>query len=90
MEGVGAFNQAVTDGILGTRDEGREALENLSLTGKLERRRGSGRPCIKLMDGIADDIAGGVTASQLLQIQDIGVVVFHGCQRLQEHGTSVR
>ncbi len=46
----------------------REALENLSLTGKIERRRGRGRPRIKYMDGIVDDVGGGVSAVQLFQM----------------------
>ena len=46
----------------------REATENLSLSGKLEGRRGRDRLRIKFMDEIADDIGGGITASQLLQM----------------------
>lgn len=46
----------------------REALENLSLTGKIEGKRGRGRPRIKFMDGIVEEVGGGVSPAHLLQM----------------------
>ena len=46
----------------------REALENLSLTGKIAGSRGRGRPRIKYMDAIKKTIPGGRSTGEVLQM----------------------
>ena len=46
----------------------REALENISLTGKVDVSRGRGRPRIKYMDGIKKTIPVGRSTGELLQM----------------------
>ena len=46
----------------------REALENLSITGRISGSRGRGRPRIKYMDGIKKVIPGGLSAGEVLQM----------------------
>ena len=46
----------------------KEALENLSLTGKIARSRGRGRPRKKYMDGIRKTIMGGLSIGETLQM----------------------
>ena len=44
----------------------REDLENLILTGRIEGRRGRGRPRIKYMDDMKSAIGGGLTTQQIM------------------------
>ena len=46
----------------------REALENISLTGRIHGSRGRGRPRIKYMDGIKKVVPGGMSAGEILQM----------------------
>ena len=43
-----------------------EDLENLILTGRIEGRRGRGRPRIKYMDDTKSAIGGGLTTQQIM------------------------
>ena len=45
-------------------------LESVCVTGKVEGRRGRGRPRIKLVDTLARAVGGGMTSAQLLQMTD--------------------
>ena len=46
----------------------REAMENISLTGRISGSRGRGRPRTKYMDGIKQVIPGGLSAGEILQM----------------------
>ena len=46
----------------------REALENLSLTGRIPGTRARGRPRMKYMDGIKKVVPGGLGAGEILQM----------------------
>ena len=45
-------------------------LESVCVTGKVEGRRGRGRPRIKLVDTLARAVGGGMTSAQLVQMTD--------------------
>ena len=45
-------------------------LESVCVMGKVEGRRGRGRPRIKLVDTLARAVGGGTTSAQLLQMTD--------------------
>ena len=48
----------------------RRQLESVCVMGKVEGRRGRGRPRIKLVDTLAKAVGGGMTPAQLLQMTD--------------------
>ena len=47
-----------------------QQLESVCVMGKVEGRRGRGRPRIKLVDTLAKAVGGGITSAQLLQMTD--------------------
>ena len=44
-----------------------QQLENVCMSGRVEGRRGRGRPRVKLVDSLAKDVGGGITPAQLLR-----------------------
>ena len=44
-----------------------QQLESVCVTGRVEGRRGRGRPRVKLVDSLARVVGGGITPAQLLQ-----------------------
>ena len=63
-----------------------QQMETLCLTGKVEGRRGRGKPRTKILDCLAKSVGGGYTS------KDSGLigVASHGGQRSRRYGTSVR
>ena len=47
-----------------------QQLENVCMTGRIEGRRGRGRPRVKLVDSLAKVVGGGVTPAQLLRMTE--------------------
>ena len=45
-----------------------QQLESLCLVGKVEGRRGRGRPRIKFVDGLARSCGGGMSATEMLRL----------------------
>ena len=44
-----------------------QQLENVCVSGRVEGRRGRGRPRVKLVDSLAKVVGGGITPAQLLR-----------------------